>query len=442
MNDSIILSKIHDGGIYKQLILYNNTSIIEKSNNIFFQIDLIRNVSNINIIIKNQKKLKFYWRLYRVEKYKKIDEIKRITLPLFDSKSNVKKFDYYSDNVIISQKNPLFNWGDINKDCYFFLSYDQNFENIIENPYEIKIIYNFKILTPNLNINKINILSLNNYENYFLKIENFQKLVIKFSSYDTTKLTFDIFLEENPNLMVGGGEFNDKTTYYILNNKYANDGKLSYILKLFLPFSYRVYSCLIVYYSYTDNQIEYGFPQYNEKSINIDGLKISWPKLNNTKYYKIYIFNNETQFNSIYVDNYCYLQTLTNGTNTIDLTIIKTTNNFYEFEEKTQRLLIKVVGFENDNDISVVYRSDYFNYDKKNNNNTILIILISSGFVILIIFVIIIIICCKRKKQKKDNNDYNISMSEDVNCMNNEKMPITPDSDNSSITPNTPITPY
>ena len=141
VNNSIIFVGIFEGSIFKRLILSNDTIINETANNIIFQILSLKNVSDINIEIKNPNKTLFYWKLYKFDKnISNIEnELQRLNLPILEQNRNKQKLDNIAN---IKLNNPFYNWNERFYNFYFSLSYEQDFENPIESNYEIKIKYN------------------------------------------------------------------------------------------------------------------------------------------------------------------------------------------------------------------------------------------------------------------------------------------------------------
>ena len=108
-----------------------------------------------------------------------------------------------------------------------------------------------------------------------------------------------------------------------------------------------------------------------------------------------------------------------NQTNS-NLKIIKTTNTFYEFENKNENLIVNVVALENKYKMRIIYEA--FNYKNESIKNIALLMIIFSLISAILIVIIVVIIClCGRKKTIKENKEINIQMSEDMNInINNE----------------------
>ena len=423
VNNSIIFVGIFEGSIFKRLILSNDTIINETANNILFQILSLKNVSDINIEIKNPNKTLFYWKLYKFDKnISNIEnELQRLNLPILEQNRNKQKLDNIAN---IKLNNPFYNWNERFYNFYFSLSYEQDFENPIESNYEIKIKYNYR--NPHLYIEKNNMTFLSNVlSNKIYSIKNEKKsylnlILINYNNNTNENLLPIIYLQENKNLNLHNYRyFSGRFSVYAFSNIYANDD-----IDYEIYFQTKKYDdinnvCAFLYYYLSDEEINgddlyhYNYDYY--LTIQVNNTKISWPKLHNLIYYDIYIFNNETNFHNLTnLNNYCYLKTLNNKTNP-DLQIIRTTNNFYVFEKKNQSLLITVIGLESNYNINIVYRYIYYSYEyieEDQKSKTILLILGFSGGAAFIIIVILIYCCYCRKKSELKNCDYTIAMSD------------------------------
>ena len=147
--DNLLVSKIVEGSVYKNLILNNNTEVNETANNILFKIHLLENATNFDIKIKNSKKTKFYFHLYKILIFNDINqkekELKRLTLPILNSDSKESIYPDNSDTIKINYNNPYNNSDENDFEYYFALSYQHDLENPVENEfYSINIIYNEK----------------------------------------------------------------------------------------------------------------------------------------------------------------------------------------------------------------------------------------------------------------------------------------------------------
>ena len=389
---SLLFSKVLEGSIYKQLTLFNSSVVNnEKANNIIFNLALLKNTTSYTINITNAKRTKFYYTIYHIKENE--IELRRLILPILNYE---KKESEYS-NLDISTIN-IFNPYYINDlkelDCYFALSYEQDFENPVENnDYKNQLIYNERIE------NKYKIIEKSNPFFFNIKNYNTKYTLDKDETSSNLVLTFIIYQLNSfiSNLTYENSDFKSTILYNKYTQIFLNNintiGEHQIEIKLKENSVPTEYSCVWFHYFYTNDKINIDdFQKYNNKDIlqiSQDNRKISWNEIDKVAYYELYITNDNSKKDLF--ENECYLTNLKNN-NSSDVQIIYSTNNFYEFEDKTQSILINVVAYETKYKMRIVYYSLDYQYQK---SYTFMIVLISIGVVIVLV---IIIICCKKKK--------------------------------------------
>ena len=408
--NNLLFSKVLEGSIYKQIILNNDTSIIETGNNLLFKIELLKDSSDFDVIINNKKK--FYWKVYQFNKNE--IELRRLVLPILNEERNEEN----KNDAIINHYNPYYKKAERNLETYFALSYEQDLENPVDVTSEIKIVYNPRLIIvyPNLEIIPFQFLSDQYSTKYTLKKDRVSNLVLTFITYQVNTLRADISYENQRHYL-------DKVS---LNEKYIQkiydkeliDSEVEYIFEINKDNSSTLeqskYSCVVFHYEYTDENVNVTeFQKYNKylkiQKDNKEENKIYWNKLKNVEKYEIYIVNYEGFADKEYFDNDCYLSQLKNKGNS-GVQIFETTNIFYELEKKTQHLLITVVGFDEKYKMRIVYDSFEFKYQK---SYVLMIVLISVGSLLVIAGIILVVFLVLRKKNSfNNNNDYNVSMCE------------------------------
>ena len=416
---SLLFSKVLEGSIYKQFELYNNSIITdEKANNIIFNLELLKNTTSYTIEITNNKKTKFYYTEYHIKKNE--IELRRLTLPILNSERKVS--EYNSNIVTVKILNPYYDNNLKDLDCYFALSYEQDFENPVENNnYEIKVIYNERIESNYTVIEKAYPFFFNkeNYNTKYTldKIENPSNLVLTFITYQ-----LDIFKSyltyENRDFK--SFDLNKKYIQILLDKNIVNYiGEHQIEIKLQEGSELEEYSCVWFHYFYTNEIININdFENYNNKEtlrITQNQRKISWKPVNKANIYELYI-SKDSPKNDLF-ENECYLTSLKDKKSP-NIQIINITNTYYEFEDKTQTLYINVIAYETKYNMKIVYSSLNYNYKKK--SYILFIVLISIGVIVLIGGIIAIILFLNKKKSD-NNTNFGISMSEDLNInMNND----------------------
>ena len=414
-SDTLLFSKVLEGSIYKVLQLNNATTVVEKSNNFLIKIESFKNVGYIDIIIKNKNKIKFYYIFYSFNKNE--NELRRLILPIFNTNSTEVNFKFESDTINISKLNPIYDqqYKEKYNDLYLAISYEQDFENPNENTNEIKLIYN-KIKNGKysyLNDSIPHYINSYNYNSkYILKRKQFSNLVLNFITYD------DIDIKSNITFFEGIGLL--KTIY--LDKKYIqividkeniiDDLDIEYNIEFILLMRPSKNACIQFCFDFTNNIADINEFQNitNKLNITIKDNKISWEKLNNIKDYEIYINNHPNSTISLF-SNDCYLRDLKKGISS-DTKIINIKKNSYEFEKKTQSLIVTVVALENKYGMRIVYNpiKYYYHYEKK---HTLLIILLTCFS---IVFIVVIFVCYYVYSKKEEStpskpiNDYSISM--------------------------------
>jgi hypothetical protein len=169
-----------------------------------------------------------------------------------------------------------------------------------------------------------------------LKITNISNVVLTYITYKKKEINSYI-IDENKNLIK---EINlNKSYIQEIINATSIDDEIEYYIEINIneKIENPDYSCVIFHYDLTDEIVNISeFEKYNEKEklkIKQEDTKISWNKLDNALYYEIYISPYSSQIDLF--NNDCYLAYLKNQTNS-NLKIIKTTNTFYEFENKNE----------------------------------------------------------------------------------------------------------
>ena len=194
----------------------------------------------------------------------------------------------------------------------------------------------------------------------------------------------------------------DKKYKQIIIDKNKIYDEAQYEMEITSPSNINENTCVTFNYKFTDeniNNLEFE-NTYNNLWVTQKNNKINWAPIKNVNKYEIYIFN-EFQ-NSL--NNDCYLQSIKNNNNS-PATIIETNNAYYEFEDKSQKFYITIVGYENNYGMRIVYNSIYYTLDKGLGTGIILLIVFSSILVVgLLIFLI-----CRYKKKHSNNNNYNIN---------------------------------
>ena len=323
----------------------------------------------------------------------------------------------------MKNSNPYLKKYDTDLEFYFALSYEQDLENPVEDPSILKIIYdrNPAFIFDEIDINTpICFLSNSFSKRHTLKITNISNVVLTYITYEKKEVNSYI-IDENKNLIK---EINlNKSYIQEIINATSIDDEIEYYIEINIneKIENPDYSCVIFHYDLTDEIVNISeFEKYNEKEklkIKQEDTKISWNKLDNALYYEIYISPYSSQIDLF--NNDCYLAYLKNQTNS-NLKIIKTTNTFYEFENKNENLIVNVVALESKYKMRIIYEA--FNYKNESIKNIALLMIIFSLISAILIVIIVVIIClCGRKKTIKENKEYNISMSEDLNInINNE----------------------
>ena len=442
VNDSVIFTGVFEGGIFKRLFLNNYTYINETSENIIFQILSLKNTSEINIEIKNPYKKLVYWKINKILKnitdINDIEkELQKLNLPLLETSKNEQKFG--TNNIAnIKFKNPSFNWYDRFYNFYFSLSFNQNFEKPIESNYEIKIKYNYRNAPPFIEKNKWTFLS-NGVTNkkYTIKNEKKPYLYLFLVNYKADpELIPSIYLQENSGLeLYNNYYFHRRFNSRILTNSYADDNIDYEIFFKTKTYNDKNNFCAYFYYYLSDkNALGYDITNYNYiLNIRTNDRRISWVNLNNFTYYDIYIFSNESNFEKLDLYNYCNFKSIINKTHP-DLQIIRTTNNSYEFPDKTQHLLITVLGFESKYNLEILYEYTHFYYvhtEEHKKSKSLLILPFIGGAIFIII---IILIYHYRKRSKSQNSSLNIAMSDCSNLgVNNDTNDVTKLEDYNSV---------
>ena len=118
--------------------------------------------------------------------------------------------------------------------------------------------------------------------------------------------------------------------------------------------------------------------------------------MENAEKYEIYITEDTSNLNLF--NNLCYLENLKNKNNS-RIKIIITSNTFYEFEKKNQKLKVTVVALDSKYKMNFIYNAKIYEYK----NYTLLISLLCTGFV-LVIGIIILFIYLRSKKKKVDES--------------------------------------
>ena len=396
---TLLFSKVLEGSIYNVLNLNNATIVEVKSNNILIKIELFKNIGYIDFVIKNENKNKFYYIIYPFNKNE--NELRRLILPIFNNNNTEINYMSESDTITISKLNPLYDQQYHNKiiDYYLAISYEQDFENPKEIPCEIEIIYN-KIKNGKyiyLEGNTSLYLITKNYNTkYSLKRKQLSNLVLNFINYENdiiSNITFfqGIGLLKSVNL-------NRKYIQIIIDKEDLIDDleveyNIEFILKKRIP-----NSCIQFFYDFTNEKadIKEFENMQNKLNITIKDNRISWEKLNNVKNYEIYINDNPDSNISLF-SNDCYLRDLKNQTNS-HTKIISTEKNSYNFEKKTQKLIVTVVALEIKYGMRIAYNPINYYYKEKNN---LLIILIVCGTASLFIVLLLIFYLYKKYKKKK-----------------------------------------
>jgi len=323
------------------------------------------------------------------------------------------------DVISFNFNNPYFNKSERHLNIYFALSYDHDVMNPVDNPSEIKITYNERIIIiyPSIDNNVINILTDNIYNSKFtLQRNKSANLVLNFIVNEESELHADISFEQI--YYIDKINLNKKYVQKVIDKSHFDDEE---------NFEYQIefntekklnsyeYSCIFFYYKFTDENININdFDQYNSfnKIINIEDNKISWNKLSSINYYEIYMVNYSNSRVKKLFNNDCYLSYLRNQSDS-GIKIINTTNNFYEFEKTNHDLIINVIGIDNKSNMKILYNSAYFVYDTENETNyTIIIVSIVLGVILLIVGIFVgIIIYRKYKLKNKQEIDYDILKS-------------------------------
>ena len=417
---TLLYSKVLEGSIYKVLYLKNATTIVEKSNNILIKIGLLKNVGYIDLIIKNIYKNNFYYIIYPFDKNK--NELRRLILPIFNTNSTKINFKSDSDKINISKLNPIYDQQYNNKfnDSYLAISYEQDFENPKESPYEVSIVYRkitnqgYSFLDDNTPLYiKHTDYDYFEFNRYSLKRKQYSNLVLNFISYGGVKSS-NITFFKGIGLLRTIDLWKKYTQVVIDKEDIIDDLDIEYNIA-FLE-EYKGF-CLQFFYSFTDEKIDINeFENIENKLyITVKGNIISWEKLDNVKKYIIYMGKNVYPYEKLSLfSNDCYLRELNKGYND---DIITTEKNSYKFKKETQTLIVTVVALEEKYGMRIVYNPiEYSYYNNEDDNSFIIIFFSVFGGILIIICIIKMYQGIKRsnKEQEKNNNkDYGISMVED-----------------------------